>query len=118
MSIAAGSLNRTIQIQQQSAVQDSYGQPIATWTTVWNGRASIDVQRSALIYATAEFISKVTYRINLRWMRTPIIAPSMRVVYLNPSTGITHIYNIETILNEQEGNRQLTLLCYELDGYA
>jgi SPP1 family predicted phage head-tail adaptor len=112
----AGQLNRTIQIQQRSSSTDEFGQPIQAWTTIRTCRASIDIQASALIYETATFVSKATHRITMRWSSCPIIMPDMRIIYSEPSTGIVHTYNIETLLNTKQANVELVALCYELDG--
>ena len=115
-SIAAGELNRRIQIQQQTNTQDAFGAPAQTWTTVYTCWANIDVQRSQLVYATEEFVSKTTHRITFRWTFSVIIVPNMRIVYTEPATGVTHIYNIEGLMNESQGNVMLIALCYELNG--
>lgn len=112
----AGQLNRRIQIQQQSSVQDECGAPLATWKTIYTCWANVDVQRSQLQYETAEFIAKTTHRITFRWTKSVVIQPNMRIVYTEPSTGVTHTYNIEGLLNQNQGNVWLTALCYELNG--
>ena len=109
-------LNRRIAIQTQSTTQDGFGQPQQTWTTAYESWANIDVQQSQLIYSTAEFVSKVTHRITIRWTSSFIVQPNMRVQYSEATTGITHTYNVEAVVNPQQRNVWLTILCYELDG--
>ncbi len=111
-----GKLNRRVQIQSQTTSQDAAGQPLATWSTVYTCWASIDVQQSQLIYSTAEFISKVTHRITMRWTSSVVIQPNMRIVYAEATTGVVHTYEIEALLNDQQRNRQLIVLAYELNG--
>ena len=112
----SGKLNRRIQIQQQTATQDSFGQEQQSWSTIYTCWASIDIQASQLLYSTAEFVSKVTHRIELRWTSSVVIQDSMRVVYVEPKTNVTHTYEIEAVLNDKQAKRQMILLCYELDG--
>jgi SPP1 family predicted phage head-tail adaptor len=112
----SGKLNRRIQIQTQTAARDSFGQPQQAWTTAYTCWASIDVQGSQLIYSTAEFIENVTYRITARWTNSFIFQPNQRIVYIEPATSITHIYEIQAVLNTEQRNRELTLMCYELNG--
>jgi SPP1 family predicted phage head-tail adaptor len=112
----APTLNRIISIQDQNTTQDAFGQLQKTWTTVYHCWAEIDVQQSQLIYATAEFISKTTYRITIRWTSSVVFAPNMRIVYVDSATSVTHLYNIEAIINPKQGNFWLTFLAYELDG--
>ena len=114
--MALSRLNRRVQIQQQSTAQDALGQPQQTWSTVYTCWASIDVQQSQLIYSTAEFVEKVTWRITMRWTSSVVIAPQMRIVYTEATTAVTHVFNIEALLNTKQQNRELVVLCYELDG--
>lgn len=110
-----GSLNRRIEIQQQTTAQDASGQQQQTWTAVYAAWASISVQNSQLLYQTAEFVSKVTHRITLRWTSSIVIQPNMRVVYTEPVTGVVHTYNVEALLNTDQRNRILVILAYELN---
>ena len=111
-----GKLNRRIQIQVQSSSQAEDGSPTQTWAVIYTCWASIDIQRSQLLYATAEFVSKVVHRITIRWTPSVHVLPNMRIVYTEPVTGIVHVYNIEALLNDNEANVSLVALCYELDG--
>lgn len=110
----AGKLNRRIQVQTQATTQDKFGQPQQSWTTAYTCWASIDIQASQLIYATAEFVSKVTHRIEARWTSSFVFAPNQRIVYTEATTGVVHTFNIEAVLNDKQGNRKLILMCYEL----
>ena len=77
--------------------------------------ASIDIQNSALIYSTAEFMSRVNYRITIRWQPSIVIAPNMRVIYMD-CLGTTHTYEIQAVLNTKVANKEIVLMAYELDG--
>jgi len=112
----AGKLNRRIAVQTQATTQDAFGQQLQTWTTAYPCWASIDVQNSQLIYSTAEFIEKVTHRITIRWTSSVVITPAMRIVYVEPTTQVTHTYEIQAVLNDKQANKQLILIAYELDG--
>lgn len=114
--MVAGKLNRRVQIQSQSTTQDTLGQELRTWETVYTCWAAIDVQASQLLYNTAEFISKVTHRITMRWTSSVVIAANQRIVYTEATTGVVHTYEIQAALNTKQGNRELVLLCYELEG--
>jgi SPP1 family predicted phage head-tail adaptor len=110
-----GQLNRRIQIQSQTTAQDAAGQEQQTWSTLYCCWASIDIQASQLIYNTAEFISKVTHRITMRWTSSVVIEPNMRVVYTEATTGVVHTYEIQAALNTRQANRELVLMAYELN---
>jgi SPP1 family predicted phage head-tail adaptor len=112
-----GTLNRRIQIQEPSTAQDGFGQQLQSgWATAYTCWAGIDIQNSQLIYSTSEFIEKVTFRITCRWTSSFTFQPNQRILYTEATTGITHIYEIQAVLNTEQRNRELTLMCYELDG--
>jgi head-tail adaptor len=113
-----GRLNRRISIQTQSTTTDldAFRQPLpASWSTAYTCWAGIDIQASQLLYSTAEFMSKVTHRITARWTSSFTFAPNQRIVYTEATTGIVHTYEINAVLNDKQRNRQLILMCYELD---
>jgi head-tail adaptor len=110
-------MNKPVAIQSQAATQDAFGQELQTWTTIFACFASIDVQRSALIYSTAEFVSKVVYRIETWWPPGIIIAANQRVLYVD-ANKTTHTFEIQSVLNDKMDSRKLIILAYELDGTA
>jgi SPP1 family predicted phage head-tail adaptor len=110
----AGGLNRRVQIQQQATTQGPTGQPLQTWNIIYTAWAAISVQKSQLLYETAQFVSKVTHRITMRWTSSLVFQPPMRAVYTEATTGVVHTYNIEAILNTDQRNRELVILAYEL----
>jgi SPP1 family predicted phage head-tail adaptor len=112
----AGPLNRRIKIQSQTATQDGFGQQLQTWDTIYECWAAIDIQASQLLYSTAEFMDKVTYRVTMRWTSSVVITAKQRVVYKEPTTGVIHTYEIIAPLNTKAANTELVLLCYELGG--
>jgi head-tail adaptor len=115
----AGKLNRRIQIQAQSttAELDAFQQPTpASWQTIYSCWASVDIQASQLLYSTAEFIGETTFRITLRWTSSIIFTPAQRVIYTEAATGVVHTYEVKSVLNDKQANKQITLLCYEIAG--
>lgn len=111
----AGKLNRRIQIQQQTTAQDDFGQPQQIWTMVYSCWAGISVVKGQLEYQTAEFVSKATHKITIRWTRSVVILPNMRVVFTEPAVGVVHTYNVEGLLNDGQSNVELVILAYELN---
>ena len=113
----AGKLNRRIQIQAQTpGEQDAFGQPTAaSWATIYTCWANIAIQTSQLIYATAEFVSKETHRITIRWTSSVIVSPNMRILYTENTTGVTKTMEIQSVLNPDQRNEWMILLAYELN---
>lgn len=109
-----GILNKRIQIQIQSTVQDEVGQPLTTWDTAYECWAAINFKDGKQLFSAGEFASKNTLNIMVRWTSSFTFQPNQRVVYTD-ALG-THVYQIESISNEGQANKTVTLQCYELDG--
>lgn len=101
----AGHLRHRIVIQQSIITRDSYGQPVASWVSVATVWAAIEPLSGRELIAAQAVQSEITTRISLRYL--PGITSAMRVVH-----G-TRIYNIKTLLNLDERNRELQLMCSE-----
>ena len=113
--LPTGKLNRRISIQTQAMLPDAYGQPVRTWTTDYTCWANIDIQGSQLLYSIAEFMAKTTHRISCRWTSSFVFQPNQRIVYTEATTGITHKYEIQVVINDKQANVSLTILAYELN---
>lgn len=100
-------LKHTVSIQQQSATQDSYGEPVDTWTDVLTGiYAFVDPTGGNEFYAAQKINAEATYNVWLRYASG--IKPSMRVVYGNKYFNIMYVQNIE------ERNKWIRLVCKEV----
>lgn len=94
-------LRYRITIQQQSATQDAFGEPVRTWTDVASVWAEILPLTGKELFAAQANQSQVDSKIVIRH-RTGITA-AMRI--LQSATE----YNIEAVLPQQ--GRELHLLC-------
>lgn len=102
----AGDLRHQVTIQQFESIDDGGGGHEEVWTdltTVWgsveplNGKERYDAQQ---IQAT------LSHKIRIRYY--PNLKPSMRVKFE------TRVFNILSIINFEERNRELQLMCEEL----
>lgn len=101
----AGKLRNRITIEQRSATQDSFGQPIDSWTTYATVWASLR-PLSGREFITANALSESTnYEIIIRYKAG--VTPQMRAKF-----GVRY-FDIQAVLNDRELNKQLTLLCIE-----
>lgn len=98
-----GALRHRITFQQKSAVVNSVGEATG-WTNYYTCWASIDVLKSQMYYQTAEFIAQSTYEIVIRYSSSVVIDPSLRIVNGNDT------YQIQTVTNTQQRNRELKIL--------
>lgn len=105
----AGELKRRIRIQQQSATQDEYGQPIESWGDVLACWAAIKSATSKEVYAASGFTSQITHKITIRFPRDIEIGSNMRVLFGS------RVFLIQTVPNPDEGIQELNLMCLELN---
>jgi SPP1 family predicted phage head-tail adaptor len=103
----AGTLRDRIVLEESVPMQDSTGDTIPTWvprTIVW---ASIEplTGREAVLLA-AQGASEMNTRICIRWTPTlNAVTPTWRVRF-----G-TILYNIKSIINKDNANRELEMMC-------
>jgi SPP1 family predicted phage head-tail adaptor len=102
----AGKLNRRILIEQKTAVQDPYGEETVTWSTwktVWaNVRPMSGNQYYQASGQTIE--ARVTTEIRIRYL-DGINVETMRVKHGS------EVYEIDTVLHQEERRRQMSLMC-------
>lgn len=106
--IFAGRLRHRVTIQQLVAAspqQTASGQPDESWSTYLTVWAAVEPLNGRELYAAQEHHAEVTTRIRMRH-RSGVTA-KMRVTY----GGMT--YDIKAIVNPEERNRELQLLCAE-----
>jgi len=101
----AGKLRHRIAIQQETATQDIYGAEVKTWTTKKELWAEIDPPKSREFFATGQTQAEVTTRVRIRYL--PNVTPNMRIKF-----G-TRYLNINSIINPDERNKELIMMCNE-----
>jgi SPP1 family predicted phage head-tail adaptor len=103
--VRAGKLRHRITIEQVAETQDSDGSVIETWSTFANAQASIDPISGREYFAAQTTQADVTHRISLRFISGVI--PKMRVKYGSRN------FDILSVINVGERNRELQLMCRE-----
>ena len=104
--IAAGSLNKQVDLQALYTVQDTFGSPTETWLTI-----AADVWAKIRPLSSRETIqanqqhAETTHEITIRYRRG--VTHDQRLKY-----G-TRYFHIQSIINEDEENEKLILLCVE-----
>ncbi|MET0332554.1 MAG: phage head closure protein [Dyella sp.] len=109
MTLAAGTLNRLITIQQRSAAQDEAGQPIDTWSdviSVWANIAGHTGMRSIATGSANGVVASIdAYSIRIRYREG--IDTSMRVV-----CG-SRTFDIKQIRYDLAGREWTDLICQQ-----
>ena len=102
----AGKLRHQIIIQTQSTTQGTDGQPALTWSTFATVRSSVEPLNGREYFSSEQVQAEVSVRITIRYLSG--VLPSMRV-----SFG-SKIYNIVVVINVNEQNYEMQLMCKEV----
>lgn len=107
--INAGELNRRVDIQEATEVQDSRGQPIATWATIANGDdvpakiegvSGLERVRGRQVEATATHLVTLRHRTD--------ITPPMRLI-----ADDGRVFNVVSAVDPSGRRRRLNVACVE-----
>ena len=101
----AGTLRKQIIIQQASEANDSHGQPIKTWSAYLTVSASVQPLKGREYFDAAQVNAETTTKFIIRHRLG--ITQKMRISY------DSKIYNIESIINVGERNREIHLMASE-----
>jgi SPP1 family predicted phage head-tail adaptor len=104
--INPGEYRHVIEFESLENVSDSYGAPFDRWLHVLKTRAAIYPISGKEFYAAETVNSEVSHKVNMRYM--PGITPDLRIKFGD------RFFSIISIINFQEKNIQLQLLCKEL----
>lgn len=102
----AGDLRHRITLQRLEMVQDSYGQPTETWSDVVIVWAAVNPISGREFFQAETINSEVTHKILIRYRQG--IEPAMRIKFKD------RIFTIISVINFQEKNEALQLMCKEL----
>ena len=102
----AGKLNKRVTIQAPVTATDSSGAPNPTWVDIATVSAAIEPLRGREFFSAQQANNELSHRVTIRYRRG--IKPSYRLMY-----GIRYL-EIESIIDPEERNRELQLMCKEL----
>lgn len=100
-----GKLRHRVTIEQVTEAQDTDGSVIETWSAFAIGQASIEPISGREYFAAQSTQADVTHRVSLRYL--PGITPKMRVTFGS------RVFDILSVINVDERNRELQLMCRE-----
>lgn len=103
-----GKLRHRVTIERVTVTQDTDGSAIETWTPFATVQASIEPISGREYTAAQSTQAEMTHRIRLRHL--PGVTPKMRINY-----G-AHTFDILSVINISERNRELELVCSESIG--
>ncbi len=106
MAIQAGKLRHIVTVQRPAKQHNSFGEEKEIWISTNTRRCDI-VPTSARERLLAEQVNQqLTHRVTMRY--TPDIKHDYRLLFGS------RVLNIESIINVDERNKELTLMCKEV----
>ena len=104
--INPGELRHRITIQKLNNSQNEYGEVSELQEDILNVRAGIYPISGKEFFAAETVNSEISHKVKIRYIEG--IMPNMRIKFNN------RIFSIESVINFQERNIELQLLCKEL----
>jgi len=117
--LRAGLLNKIVTIQTKpSTAQDEYGAPSGStsWHNDTDMYAGIWPLKGSEYHLANQGQSEVTHKIQMRWMPLAdgtAINPRCRVKWHDPELEIDRYFEIISVINIDEKNRTVQLMCKE-----
>ena len=105
MKMRAGRLRHRAELQQSTETRDAYGSGILTWTTTTTVWAAIEPLSGKEYFSQSQTQNEAGVRIVIRYYSG--IDETWRLV----SGGKTYV--IESVINENERDRMMVLMCLE-----
>ena len=100
-----GQLRHRITVQQLSKARNSMGEEEPGWTNFATRWASIEPISGREYFTAQQVNAEITHRVRMRYLKG--MENTMRFLY-----G-TRIFQVKVIMNAEERNRELEILCTE-----
>lgn len=108
VSVRAGTLRHRVTIQQQATTRNDYGEKANTWTDLATVNASVRPMYGREFIEARIAQSEITHKVVMRYY-PDITAKRHRLVH------DSRVLNIESLMNIEERNVLLEILCVETD---
>lgn len=99
----SGRLRHRVTIQHEATSMNGYGENAGTWSDVATVWAAVEPVSGKEAFSGGQNMATQAVRVVMRYRAG--VTPQMRLV----NDGIT--YNIEAVVNRDERNRELELMC-------
>ena len=104
-----GKLRHRVEIQRFTEKKDEWGNWVEAWETLAIVWAAIEPMKGEEYLAAMAFQSEITHKVTMRYFGEGITTKDLLV--FNDRT-----FEIESIINVEERNRELVLMCKEKVG--
>lgn len=102
----AGKLKHSVTVQRDTGTVNSSGQVVENWTTYITRRAEIVPLTGRELFAAQQVDGEVTHKVIMRYDSG--VTSKMRLLFGS------RVLNIESIININEANRDMELICKEI----
>ena len=106
VDVRSGKLRHKIAIQQITVTQDANGDTTKTWATVASPWANVVPVSGREYFNAKQHTSEISHTVEIRYDAS--ITPKMRVLHNS------RYFDIESVINEDERDKQTTLMCREV----
>ena len=103
--IESGQLRHRITIQSATETQDTYGEPIKTWSTFLTTWASVEPLKGREYWESQQINAQLSHKITMR--HYPGLNPKMRVSWDDRT------FKINTIMNDFERDKKIVMMVTE-----
>jgi SPP1 family predicted phage head-tail adaptor len=101
-------LRHRVEIQTLTVVYDEMGAPSKEWVTVGAAWAAVEPVSGREYWAAAAVQAETTVKVTMRYL--PGITPYHRLLFKGK------LYDIQSVINTEERNRELVLMCTAKEG--
>lgn len=102
-----GKLRHQVEIQEFTIIEDEIGVGTQEWITTSTVWASVEPLKGREYWAAAMVQAETTVKVTIRYL--PGITPDHRLKFRG------RIYDIQSIINTEERNQELELMCIAKD---
>lgn len=106
-----GSLRHQVTIEEPTDASDGQGGTTRTWIPILSAWAAIEPKVAIVRLASGKVETDTSHKVTLRYRADVELRSEMRVKHTVGS--LTRYFSIHGLLNEDERNRYVTLLCKE-----
>jgi len=112
VAIYAGKLRHRVTVQRQRQGVDTFGEPASEWEDLYRLYCQVEPLTGEELVASKAVKGVETHRVTTRW--GPKVDATMRLRW-ETGPGSSRIFEIVSISNIEERNREILILCKECD---
>lgn len=101
----SGPLRHRVTLQNRTSSKDEFGQLVETWTDLYVAWASVEPISGRELLSSQQTLGEVTHRIRTRYRAG--ISVATRILFNG------RIFDIESVINNQEKNAHLEIMAKE-----